>query len=173
MKPLWLIVFVITIFYLWTNCGNNKFLLGSNEHFVSGTEKMMNQYDQIYPLDDPRYTTPQQKDFQIVLSEHSALDSNMQERRKDIATQMCKVGERCFDTQEYHTLNYKMKSAPDIISTKIDPEMGQLPWAIYDRHESNKVVPGNSTSKEMRADLFDDIILPELFFRRKTINEKF
>jgi len=179
MRLLWLVVFAAVIFYFlnnkesYTSPNDGPALL--KEGFVSGEEKLMNRYDEIYPLDHPKYTTPQQKDFQIVLSEHSALDPNMQLRRKDIATQLCKAGEKCFDTQEFHTITSygQFKSLPDIINTKIDPEPGELPGAIYDRYEHNKIVPANSTSLEMRADLFDDIILPDLFFRRKVIKETF
>ncbi len=138
------------------------------EKFISGHETLMTRYDQIYPLDDPKYITPQQKDFQIVLSEHSALDPNMQNRRKDITTQMCRLGDHCFDTQESHELRDKFKSSPDVINSKVGYETQALPNALYERPQSNKVVPHNSVSRETRADLFDDIVLPELFFRRKS-----
>jgi hypothetical protein len=142
------------------------------EGFVSGTEKLIARYDNIYPLDHPKYVTPQQKDFQIVLSEHSALDPNLQNRRQEVRTQMCRLGDHCFNTQEYHALNYKTKSSPDILSSKINPEKPSLPDTIYERHNSEFVVPSNSTAREARADLFDDIIIPDLFFKQKSIQSK-
>lgn len=137
------------------------------ESFVSGREKMAARYDQIMPLDHPKYVTPQQKDFQMVLSEHSALDPNMQNRRQELTTQQCQYGGKCFNTQEYHELNYKMKSAPDILNTRVDQPKPAPSCTRYLRHENNFVVPSNSTAREMRADLFDDIVLPDLFFERK------
>ena len=143
------------------------------EHFVSGTEKLAGRYDQIYPLDNPKYITPQQKDFQIILNEHSALDPNMQFRRPEIATQKCKLGDHCFNTKEYSELTTnRFKSTHDVINSKVRFEPQQEPDTIYVRHQSNKVVPANSTSREMRADLFDDIVLTDLFFKQRVEIEK-
>lgn len=139
------------------------------EGFVSGKEQMMVRYDRIYPLDHPRYVTPQQKDFQMILSEHSALNNDLQNRREDIRTQLCKVGEKCFDTAEYHALNYQMRSAPDIINSKIDPTPPVPPNVVYMQHQDDFVVPSNTTAKEARADLFDDIMLPDLFFKQRNM----
>ena len=163
MNQIWILVLLGIVLY----CSQL-----SPESFVSGDEKLTGRYDQIFPLDHPKYTTPQQKDFQIVLNEHSALDPNMQLRRPDIKTQMCKPGEKCFDTQEYSELNYSLKSSPDIISSKIGYEPVPDPKTIYVRHSSNRVVPANSTSREMRADLFDDIVIPDLFFKQRIEIEK-
>lgn len=159
LRPFWIFVFTILLLYLL----NNK----CDENFVSGKEELISRYDQIYPLDDPKYTTPQQKDFQIVLSEHSALDPNMQLRRPDIATNKCKIGEKCFNIKEYHEINYPHTSAPDIINSKIGFAEQRLPDSIYLEHHDDKVVPANSTSTEMRADLFTDIVLPELYFKTR------
>lgn len=139
----------------------------TSEGFVSGKEKMMVRYDRIYPLDNPRYTTPQQKDFQMVLSEHSALNKDLQDRREDIRTQLCTVGDKCFDTAEYHALNYHMRSAPDIINSKITPTPPPPSNVVYLDHQDDLVVPSNTTAKEARADLFDDFILPDLFFKKR------
>lgn len=134
------------------------------EKFISGLETPVARYDQILPLDDPKYVTPQQKDFQMSLSEHSALDPNMQSKREEVKTQLCTLGEKCFDTQEYHELNYKMKSSPNIINSKVPLQKNPLPCVRYLRHEQNKVLPANAVSTEMRADLFTDIVIPDLFF---------
>ena len=131
-----------------------------SERFVSGTETLAASYDQIYPLDHPKYTSPQQKDFQIAMTEHRAFDPNMH-------TQLCKIGDHCFDTQEYSDLNYLYKSSPDIISSKVEHEPQPPAQTVYINHGTNKVVPSNSTSREMRADLFDDIVLPDLFFKHR------
>lgn len=154
------------------------------ENFVSGTEKLLVTYDQIYPLDHPKYVTPQQKDFQIVLSEHSSLDPNMQNRRQDIRTQRCGVGSsltgsgkrrgigHCFSSREWHALNYPYKSSPDIINSQINIPDDQVRPVLYAQHNQEKVVPSNSTSKEMRADLFDEIMIPDLFFKQRRVITK-
>ena len=111
----WYIIVAIILLIFYSNLKSKE----SVEKFTSGDEKLMVAYDQIYPLNDPKYITPQQKDFQRVLSEHSALDPNMLKRRTDIKTQGCKSGEHCFDTREWHALNYPFKSSPDIINTRI------------------------------------------------------
>lgn len=140
------------------------------EGFVSGEERLMSIYDQIYPLDHPKYTTPQQKDFQIVLSEHSALDPNLQNRRKDIRTQKCPIkGGHCFSTREWHALNYGQRSAPDVINSQMEVDDPIPNEVVYLKHSLDKVVPSNSTAREMRADLFDDIVLPDLFFKKKKV----
>jgi len=155
---IFLIIIVLTVILMLLTYINNK------EGFVSGLEGEVARYDQIYPLDDPRYTTPQQKEFQMAMSEHSALDPNMQFRRKDIQTQFCKVGEKCFDTQEYHELNYKTKSAPDIINSKIGYQPHPRPCTRYLGHEEAPVLGSNAYNNEMRADLYQDVVLPDLFF---------
>lgn len=165
---IWLIITVI-ILYLVYKYINDRDL---DEGFVSGSEILMGKYDQIYPLDHPKYITPQQKDFQIVLSEHSALDPNMQNRRKEIRTQHCRPGTHCFNTREWHALNYQTKSSPNIINSAVGFEAKPLSEVIYTRHNSEKVVPHNSVAKEMRADLFDDIVVPDLFFKKKRVITK-
>jgi hypothetical protein len=137
------------------------------EHFVSGREGVLGKYDQILPLDDPKYMTPQQRDFQMVLSEHSALDPNMQNQRKEMQTQKCRLGEKCFDTLEYHELNFKTKSAPNIISSKIGYEEKPQSCTRYLKNEQATVLPANAANNEMRADLFTDIVLPDLFFEHR------
>lgn len=164
----WYIFIAILLLWLSFNLKHED----NKETFISGTEKMMVNYDQIYPLDDPNYINPQQKDFQVVLSEHSALDPNFQDRRQDIRTQKCRGGSHCFDSREWHALNYKNKSAPDVINTKIPPEDIGPRSILYTRHNADKVVPFNSTSREMRADLFTEIMIPDLFFaQRRVINK--
>jgi hypothetical protein len=164
---IWYIIVAIFLIWVYLNLVNNK-----SENFVSGTEGLTVTYDRIYPLDNPKYTTPQQKDFQITLSEHSALDPNMQNRRPDIKTQRCTLGTHCFSSAEWHALHHSTTSSPNIINTKIGIDE-QIPNTIlYTRHNQEKVVPSNSTSKEMRADLFDDIVLPDLFFRKKMVINK-
>jgi hypothetical protein len=79
---------------------------------------------------------------------------------------MCKLGDHCFNSEEFHELNYKMKSAPSIISTKVNVEPRPPSCTKYMNYSTNKVVPANSTAREMRADLFDDIILPDLMFKK-------
>lgn len=138
------------------------------EKFVSGEEEVVGQYSGIYPFDDPRYATPQQKEFQISLNEHPALDDNLQKRRTDIATQFCKLGEKCFNSAEYHELNYGSKSGPAILNTKISVEPRVPPCVSYIRHEQNTVLPSNGASYEKRADLFDDVVITDLFFKRAT-----
>lgn len=165
---IWLIIAFI-ILYLIINYINDHDM---NEGFVSGNEVLMGKYDQIYPLDHPKYITPQQKDFQIVLSEHSALDPNIQSRREEIKTQRCTPGVHCFNTREWHALNYSTKSSPDIINSEIGFSDKQPREIIYTRHNSEKVVPHNSVAKEMRADLFDDIIIPDLFFKQRRVINK-
>tara|TARA_R100001163_G_scaffold64135_2_gene57664 strand:+ start:2071 stop:2631 length:561 start_codon:yes stop_codon:yes gene_type:complete len=142
------------------------------ESFISGDEQLLVSYDQIFPLDHPKYVTPQQKDFQIVLSEHSALDPNMQNRRPDIKTQGCALGSHCFNTNEWHALNYINKSAPDVINSQMKIKDREAPPLIYTNINSEKVVPSNSVAREMRADLFTDIIIPDLFFRQKRVKRK-
>lgn len=165
---IWLIIIAIIIYFICQNINGNEL----DEGFVSGEEKLIATYDQIYPLDHPKYVTPQQKDFQIVLSEHSALDPNLQNRRKDIRTQHCALGGHCFSTSEWHALNYPNKSSPDIINSQMG--FGPKPprSILYTRHQTEKVVPHNSVAKEMRADLFDEIILPDLFFRQRRVINK-
>lgn len=167
----YVLVTLLLLLFIYNNMINGG-VMGSKENFVSGEEKLMVNYDQIYPLDHPKYVTPQQKDFQVVLSEHSALDPNLQNRRPDIKTTDCNMGSHCFNTREWHSLNYQYKSAPDVINTLMKPKpVGPQP-ILYQRHESDKVVPFNSISREMRADLFDDIMIPDLFFsQRRMINK--
>lgn len=169
-------VFLMVILYQLTN--------QSQENFISGEEKLLTTYDQIYPLDHPKYVTPQQKDFQIVLSEHSALDPNMQNRRQDIRTQRCQTGANesgtgkrfdmghCFSSREWHALNYPSKSAPDVINSMINVPDNNRRTVIYNRHNQEKVVPANSTCREMRADLFDEIMIPDLFFSQRRMIKK-
>ena len=59
-----------------------------------------------------------------------------------------------------------------MISSKIGFEPQPEPKVIYVRHSTNKVVPANSTAREMRADLFDDIVIPDLFFKQRVEIEK-
>jgi len=165
---IWYIIIAIFLIFLYLNLINN----GNKENFKSGTEEMTVSYDRIYPLDNSRYTTPQQKDFQITLSEHSALDPNMQNRRKDIRTQRCTLGTPCFSSAEWHSLNHPNTSSPNIINTKLGFDEKIPNTILYTPHNQEKVVPSNSTSKEMRADLFDDIVLPDLFFRKKVVINK-
>lgn len=165
----WSIIVVIILIWLYLNMINDS---TKTENFTSGMEGLTVTYDRIYPLDHPRYTTPQQKDFQITLSEHSALDPNMQNRRPDIRTQRCKIGSKCFSSAEWHALNHQKSSSPNIINTKIEIDEEIPNTVLYVRHNQDKVVPGNSVSREMRADLFDDIVLPDLFFRKKVVIDK-
>jgi hypothetical protein len=146
----------------------------SGESFVSGTEGKLRTYDCHTAIDDPKFTTPQQKEFQVVLSEHSALDSNLQRRRPELRTQKCKIGDQCFSTTEYHNTQ-KLKnfqSSPDIISTRIGFEPKEPPVIKFVQHADNYVVPGNSASFEMQADLLDEHVLPELWFPRRFIGNK-
>lgn len=171
---IWYLLVAIFLLWLYLNILSER-----PENFVSGQEALISTYDQIYPLDHPKYITPQQKDFQIVLSEHSALDPNMQNRRRDIRTQRCQPNSKdvngnshCFSTSEWHALNYQWKSSPDIINSKVKLDEPKPDQVIYARHQQEKIVPHNSTSKEMRADLFNEIILPDLFFKHKRVIKK-
>ena len=164
-KVVWLVymsgLFLVAILIIFILLFKDK----KEGFFVSGTEKIIARYDQIYPLDHPKYVTPQQKDFQISLSEHSALDPNMQNRREDIRTQTCGTDVHCFNTAEY-------KSSPDIINSQIGYRKKPIRHVIYDDHNSEKVVPYNTIAREMRADLFTDIVLPDLFFKRRRVISK-
>lgn len=155
-----ILLFFLTLWYLQNP---------TRETFVSGTEKMLVSYEDNYPLDHPKYATPQQKYFQTALSEHSALDPNLQNIRKDIATQQCQTGTHCFASKEWHALNHPTNSSPDIINTRVDHPPMPEPQVIYTRNLGNKVVPHNSTCREMRADLYDDLVLPELFFKKRVV----
>lgn len=161
-KQYWYIALLIILIFWYLN-------QSTNESFVSGTEKMLVSYEENFPLDHPKYTTPQQKYFQQVLSEHSALDPNLQNIRPDIATQQCQSGTPCFETKEWHALNHKTSSSPNIINSRVDHPESDAPVVKYQRHQGNKIVPANSRCKEMRADLYDEIILPELYFKRKVM----
>ena len=170
MSSWYILVGIFLIFLLNSICNSTQ--SNDKENFTSGTEQLIVAYDQIYPLDHPKYVTPQQKDFQIVLSEHSALDPNLQNRRPDIKTQGCALDKHCFSTSEWHALNYLWRSAPDVINSQVDIPKDKDPPVIYTRHNQEKVVPANSTAHEMRADLFDDIMIPDLFFKRRMVKRK-
>lgn len=146
------------------------YILNNEENFVSGKENPTVKYDKIYPLDHPMYITPQQKDFQMVLSEHSSLDSNMQNIRPEIRTQQCELGAKCFNSREWHSLNYAGVSSPDVINTKIDPSDNTPKDVIYRDLATHPVEARNQFSGEMSADLFDNLMIPDLFFgKRKQI----
>lgn len=136
------------------------------EKFVSGDENFIGKYDTIYPFDDPRYATPQQKEFQVSMCEHPALDYNLQKRRTEIKTQLCKKGDKCFSSKDYHEINHNLESSPAIINTKIGLNKYPEPCVKYVNFEDTTVLPYNATSKEKRADLYDDGIIPDLFFKR-------
>lgn len=164
----WYLLIIIFLAFLAAHIYNqNVHCYGDNNKENFTNEQLLVAYDQIYPLDHPRYVTPQQKDFQIVLSEHSALDPNMQNRRPDIKTQKCTLGTHCFNSGEWHSLNYLYKSSPDIINTQMGIPK-ECPNVIYDRHNFyENVIPVNVSNMEARADQFTNIVVPDLFFKRK------
>lgn len=141
------------------------------ESFVSGTEGILRLYDCPTAIDDPKFATPQQKEFQVTLSEHSAFDANLQRRRPELRTQRCKIGDQCFSTEEYHNTKQldEFKSSPDIINTRVGFEPKEPPVIKYVQHQDNYVVPGNSASYEKQADLLDEHVLPELWFPRRYV----
>ncbi len=146
----------------------------TGETFVSGTEGILRTFDCPTAIDDPKFATPQQKEFQVVLSEHSAFDANLQRRRPELRTQNCKIGDQCFSSTEFHNTQKlkQFQSAPDIINTRVGFEPKEPPVIKYVQHADNKVVPGNSASFEKQADLMDEPILPELWFPRRFITNK-
>jgi hypothetical protein len=164
----WYLLIIVFLVFLSVHIYNKNvdcLAGGKRENFTN--EQLVVAYDQIYPLDHPRYITPQQKDFQIVLSEHSALDPNMQNRRLDIRTQKCAPGVHCFNTGEWHSLNYLYKSSPNIINTQMGIPK-ECPNVIYDRHNFyENVIPANVANTEARADQFVNIVVPDLFFKRR------
>ena len=173
---MWTVILLLGLIFIIVI--NSLPLLGkSTESFTSGKEQLSIPYfDQLRCLFDPKFITPQQKDFQISMSEHSALDPNLQLRRPELSTQKCRTdgSTHCFSSDDYHKQNYfrKFQSSPDVINTRVGFEPKPLPAIKYINHADNYVVPSNSTSREMRADLFDDIILPDLFFKKKMMIKK-
>jgi len=141
------------------------------ESFVSGQEGLLRTYQCEFPLSHPKFATPQQKEFQVVLSEHSAFDPNLQKRRAETKTQLCKIGDHCFDSEDFHDMKHlkKFESSPDIINTRIGFEPKPAPVIKYVEHHDNYVVPANSAGFEKQADLFDENILPDLFFYKKYV----
>lgn len=166
----WYLLIIIFLVFLSVHIYNKNVESESaefRENFTGNGEQLLVAYDQIYPLDHPRYVTPQQKDFQITLSEHSALDPNMQNRRTDIKTQKCGPGIHCFNTSEWHGLNYLYKSSPNIINTQMNIPK-ECPTVIYDRHNFyENVLPSNVPTTESRADQFVNIVIPDLFFKKR------
>jgi hypothetical protein len=161
-------VVLFLVFILLYSCIGRR---EGQERFVSGQEGLLRTYECRYPLSDPKFATPQQKEFQTVLTEHSALDPNLQRRRVETKTQLCKVGDHCFNSEDFHDTTHlkKFESSPDIINTRIGFEPKPAPVLKFIEHQDNYVVPANSASYEKPADLFDENILPDLFFVKKYV----
>jgi len=161
------VVLFLVLILLYSCIGRQE----GQERFISGQEGILRSYECRFPLSHSKFATPQQKEFLTVMTEHSALNPNLQRRRKETQTQLCKIGDHCYNSEDFHNTEHlkKFKSAPDIINTRIGFEPKPAPVLKFAEHHNNYIVPANSASYEKQADLFDENIVPDLFFVKKYV----